>query len=190
MSRLTFIIILLLFTIVGYVAYLAKLALEESKKSRHQFQELAVRLAEESNKEAALTMDPIFLEFTRKKQAALEKQSLEKVDNPESYRAALSLMTEARLRLAEAQPSPREASQAMLYLLGAEHLLEPSPHGVRVQTGASLKTYKVGRGETLWGISKKLYQTPWRWHDIWKVNSAKIPVYKKMPAGTVLKLPG
>ncbi|MBI4668712.1 MAG: LysM peptidoglycan-binding domain-containing protein [Elusimicrobia bacterium] len=131
----------------------------------------------------------------------------QKLHGAESYQIAVSLLTEGQAILAElkagSSSSGHGPADALVYLLQAEALLQNSVKALepekaaRHETGAVQsalaavsRTYKVSRGDTLWGISKKLYKTPWRWNDIWKLNSAKIPVYKRMSSGTVLKLPG
>ena len=190
MNRLTLIIFILLFVVIGYVTYLAKLALEESRSSRQQLKELALKLAQESSKKSEAPLDPVLWQFVGKKLAAVEKMTLGQVADAQIYRVVLSLVSQARLEMEEPL-SQRQLVQSFLYLMQAETLLEGSLGSQTRQPAPAPRpgTYRVGKGETLWSISKKLYRTPWYWNDIWKLNASRLPFYKRMPSGMLLKLP-
>ncbi|MFC1521066.1 LysM peptidoglycan-binding domain-containing protein [Elusimicrobiota bacterium] len=68
---------------------------------------------------------------------------------------------------------------------GSEEIIADDP-GLRDSVA---QFYMVRAGDTLWEISKRLYNTPWHWHTLWKTNEARIPNYRKMPAGMKLRLP-
>ena len=151
---------------------------------------MVLKLAQESSKKSEVPIDPALWQFVREKLAAVEKMSLGQVADAQTYRVVLSLVSQARLDMEEPL-SQRQLVQSLLYLTQTETLLEGSfgPQARRPAPAPRPGTYRVGKGETLWSISKKLYRTPWYWNDIWKLNASKLPFYKRMPSGTLLKLP-
>lgn len=198
MSRLAFVIFFFFFIVLGYMAYLSQMALEESRISQEQLKNLALKLAGDSTKSVAVPPDPGMTALAQKELAAVE-QKLSKTPGGDRHGAAVFLVNRARLTLEPLIAGGLSDSEALPkifgYLAAARTYLAAPPEPLKVEPqskdqGLIQKSYRVNRGDTLWAISKKLYNTPWRWHDIWKLNEAKLPVYKRMPSGLTLKLPG
>lgn len=53
----------------------------------------------------------------------------------------------------------------------------------------SARTYVVMRGDTLSGISQKVYGTTSRWQDIYEANKETVPDTNRLPIGAILMIP-
>ena len=75
--------------------------------------------------------------------------------------------------------------QLILRIVGSQ----PNVESVDIRGIIPTHTYKTSPGETLGGISKKIYGTPDRWKDILQLNKHKIDNQNKMQPFITLDLP-
>ena len=140
MSRLTLIIFVLLFIMVGYIAYITQMNLAEIKGNKEIIQVVNFKA-----------------DAMAQKVAMLESQIIE------LKQAQTKILTQAQ-------------SQSAI-------------HASCVEVPRLGSTYQVKRGENLWKISKKMYNTPWQWHRMWKANETRLGDYHRIPAGFILQMP-
>ncbi|MDR1367978.1 MAG: LysM peptidoglycan-binding domain-containing protein [Candidatus Accumulibacter sp.] len=48
------------------------------------------------------------------------------------------------------------------------------------------QTYTVLAGDTLWGIAAKFLEEPWRWHELWRMNSEQVKNPQHIFPGDIL----
>lgn len=195
-TRLTLIIFFLLFTALGYMAYLVQMSLGESARNKESLQTIALQVSQ--FRELAAPASQEVIELVRKKAAALDKSlALRKIADKKLADWARALVTEAKGAASDEETAPGRlaALESLILLNEVEKRLDPPMESSKAEAPpqkappVSGGIYKVQRGENLWRISKKFYRTPWRWHAIWKANEARIPNYRKMPSGFALRLP-
>lgn len=75
---------------------------------------------------------------------------------------------------------------------GSDESMRPSRNAggsSKHTTHAGGRTYTVAKGDTLSGISRKMYGTQNRWKDIWNANKARIKDPNRLTVGTKLIVP-
>lgn len=113
-------------------------------------------------------------------------QPLDSYENPSAARSSDAL-TDADLSGSEMDAPPSEPTRT-----AARPTAKPAARtsgDEPLRPGGSGKTYVVKKGDTLSGISKKLYGTPNRWREIWSLNKNRVPSPDKLKVGTKLILP-
>src|SRR5882757_8695565 len=59
------------------------------------------------------------------------------------------------------------------FLFSAAALAQPSQGPLTIKPDAPDR-YTVVRGDTLWGISQRYTDSPWRWPELWNMNKDQI----------------
>nr|WP_267508483.1 LysM peptidoglycan-binding domain-containing protein [Borreliella garinii] len=106
---------------------------------------------------------PIVLAYT-------EKLEIAKNSKPQEQFKTLELIERSR-KLWE---KGVEAKHVKNFRLANELFLESARYLEAYQSNASSELYVIKIGNTLWGISKKLYNDPYLWPKIWFANRQKI----------------
>ncbi|WPM05987.1 LysM peptidoglycan-binding domain-containing protein [Borreliella sinica] len=99
-----------------------------------------------------------------------EKEEIAKTSKPQEQFKTLELIEQSR-KLWE---KGVEAKHAKNFRLANELFLESARYLEAYQSNASSELYVIKIGNTLWGISKKLYNDPYLWPKIWFANRQKI----------------
>ncbi|SCW31906.1 LysM domain-containing protein [Borreliella japonica] len=99
-----------------------------------------------------------------------EKIEIAKTSKPQEQFKTLELIEQSR-KLWE---KGVEAKHAKNFRLANELFLESARYLEAYQSNASSELYVIKIGNTLWGISKKLYNDPYLWPKIWFANRQKI----------------
>ncbi len=99
-----------------------------------------------------------------------EKMEIAKTFNPQEQFKTLELIEQSR-KLWE---KGVEAKNVKNFRLANELFLESARYLEAYQSNASSELYVIKIGNTLWGISKKLYNDPYLWPKIWFANRQKI----------------
>lgn len=99
-----------------------------------------------------------------------EKMEIAKTSNPQEQFKTLELIEQSR-KLWE---KGVEAKNVKNFRLANELFLESARYLEAYQSNASSELYVIKIGNTLWGISKKLYNDPYLWPKIWFANRQKI----------------
>jgi nucleoid-associated protein YgaU len=82
--------------------------------------------------------------------------------------------------------SATEAPRAVPVAAAAVPSNEPAAPAT---VGGAVRTYKVERGDTLAGISRKFYRSPVQWQKIYEANKATLADPTKLQPGMVLVIP-
>ncbi|EEF84725.1 LysM peptidoglycan-binding domain-containing protein [Borreliella spielmanii] len=99
-----------------------------------------------------------------------EKVEIAKNSKPQEQFKTLELIEQSR-KLWE---KGVEAKHVKNFRLANELFLESARYLEAYQSNASSELYVIKIGNTLWGISKKLYNDPYLWPKIWFANRQKI----------------
>ncbi|QFI14453.1 LysM peptidoglycan-binding domain-containing protein [Borrelia sp. CA_690] len=99
-----------------------------------------------------------------------EKVEISKTSKPQEQFKTLELIEQSR-KLWE---KGVEAKYVKNFRLANELFLESARYLEAYQSNASSELYVIKIGNTLWGISKKLYNDPYLWPKIWFANRQKI----------------
>jgi nucleoid-associated protein YgaU len=67
--------------------------------------------------------------------------------------------------------------------------IKPADEPLRPSQAEHARTYIVKKGDTLSAISKKFYNTPNRWKEIYEANRARVKSPNKLKIGTKLIIP-
>lgn len=102
--------------------------------------------------------------------AYAEKLEIAKNSKPQEQFKTLELIERSR-KLWE---KGVEAKHVKNFRLANELFLESARYLEAYQSNASSELYVIKIGNTLWGISKKLYNDPYLWPKIWFANRQKI----------------
>ncbi|MGF7101730.1 LysM peptidoglycan-binding domain-containing protein [Borreliella kurtenbachii] len=121
-----------------------------------------------TNKDAYLLGDaetsiPIVLAYE-------EKVEIAKNSKPQEQFKTLELIERSRTLWEKGV----EAKNVKNFRLANELFLESARYLEAYQSNASSELYVIKIGNTLWGISKKLYNDPYLWPKIWFANRQKI----------------
>ena len=92
---------------------------------------------------------------------------------PDYSKAPARRLLQKRGRAEPSRPVPEQA--------------QPAP--VQASAPTPERTYTVADGDTLSGISKKMYGTASRWPEILEANKDQIRSEKSLPVGLTLKIP-
>ncbi|AJA90148.1 peptidoglycan-binding protein LysM [Borreliella chilensis] len=109
------------------------------------------------------TETPIVLAYEEKAEIAKNSQSQEQFKTLELIERSRKLWEEGV-----------EAKNVKNFRLANELFLESARYLEAYQSNASSELYIIKIGNTLWGISKKLYNDPYLWPKIWFANRQKI----------------
>lgn len=109
-------------------------------------------------------------------------------------RADITLQQQELTRPGTSREAPPEWAGERLALLEEIERLKSRPPLAPVDTSAStsaseLKTYTVQRGDTLSGISQKMYGRASSWRKIYEANSNRIPNMNVLTPGVELVIP-
>ncbi|MBB6213049.1 LysM peptidoglycan-binding domain-containing protein [Borreliella californiensis] len=99
-----------------------------------------------------------------------EKVEIAKNSKPQEQFKTLELIERSRTLWEKGV----EAKHAKNFRLANELFLESARYLEAYQSNASSELYVIKIGNTLWGISKKLYNDPYLWPKIWFANRQKI----------------
>ncbi len=99
-----------------------------------------------------------------------EKVEIAKNSKPQEQFKTLELIERSRTLWEKGV----EAKNVKNFRLANELFLESARYLEAYQSNASSELYVIKIGNTLWGISKKLYNDPYLWPKIWFANRQKI----------------
>ncbi|MBB6208032.1 LysM peptidoglycan-binding domain-containing protein [Borreliella lanei] len=99
-----------------------------------------------------------------------EKVEIAKKSKPQEQFKTLELIERSRTLWEKGV----EAKNVKNFRLANELFLESARYLEAYQSNASSELYVIKIGNTLWGISKKLYNDPYLWPKIWFANRQKI----------------
>ncbi|ADQ29536.1 LysM peptidoglycan-binding domain-containing protein [Borreliella burgdorferi] len=99
-----------------------------------------------------------------------EKVEIAKNSKPQEQFKTLELIEKSRTLWEKGV----EAKNVKNFRLANELFLESARYLEAYQSNASSELYVIKIGNTLWGISKKLYNDPYLWPKIWFANRQKI----------------
>jgi nucleoid-associated protein YgaU len=87
-------------------------------------------------------------------------------------------------------PPPRQMEPEPAYTPPPKPLtIKPADKPLKPSHAEHGRTYVVQKGDTLSGISKKFYNTPNRWKEIYEANKARVKSPKQLQIGTKLIIP-
>lgn len=88
------------------------------------------------------------------------------------------------------QPAAAPEAAASPYAPGADPLAAECAADRILATTNAPKVYVVQRGDTLWGISERFFDTPWVWSKLWEQNSFITNPHRISPGLKLTLYPG